>query len=128
MRAEVRYPHESEEFETKEGCSILQVANDEGDREVSISRARVPPGVTTAWHLLRATDERYVVVAGRGRVEIGDLPPNDVAPGVVVRIPRNTPQRITNTGSSDLVFFCVCTPRFRPEYYEDWIPAEAGDE
>ncbi len=112
MRAEVRYPNEDEEFETKECCSILQVANDEGDRDVSISRARVPPGVTTVWHWLRATDERYVVVAGEGSVEIGDLPPTNVAPGCVVRIPRDTAQRITNSGATDSSSFAFARRAF----------------
>ncbi|MGQ0502036.1 MAG: cupin domain-containing protein, partial [Panacagrimonas sp.] len=54
---------------------------------------------------------------------VGDLPPQDVAPGDVVRIPPLCRQRITNTGASDLVFLLVCTPRFLPEAYEDIDPA-----
>jgi hypothetical protein len=26
--------------------------------------------------------------------------------------------RVENVGTSDLLFYCVCTPRFRPEGYE----------
>jgi mannose-6-phosphate isomerase-like protein (cupin superfamily) len=56
-------------------------------------------------------------VEGSGRVEIEGLPPTDVAQGDVVVIPADVPQRISNTGSEDLVFFCICTPRFRQANY-----------
>jgi mannose-6-phosphate isomerase-like protein (cupin superfamily) len=35
-----------------------------------------------------------------------------------VVIPAGTPQQIENTGTTDLVFLCVCSPRFRQEGYE----------
>lgn len=127
MRAEVCFSSEADEFETAERCHILEVANDDGDPSVSISRARVLAGVTTAWHLLHNTEERYIVISGEGTMEMGQLPPVNVTPGAVVRIPRNTAQRITNTGDEDLVFYCVCTPRFRRDCYEECDPAPAPD-
>lgn len=117
MQPELRRADPSQEFETSERCWILEVANDAGDEALSISRARVLPGVTTAWHELRDTDERYVIVGGHGRVEVEGLPSTSVQTGDVVRIPANTPQRVTNTGGDDLVFYCVCTPRFQPHCY-----------
>ena len=105
------------EYLSSEHCFILEVANDPGDPDVSIARARVLPGMTTEWHRVEGIDERYVVVRGRGRVEIGDLPATPVGEGDVVRIPANTPQRITNDSDEDLVFYCVCTPRFVPSAY-----------
>ena len=97
---------------THENCFVLEVANDAGDPDVSIARARVLQGVTTEWHRVKEIDERYVIVSGKGRVEVGDLPPAVVSEGDVVRIPANAPQRITNIGDADLVFLCVCSPRF----------------
>jgi subtilisin family serine protease/mannose-6-phosphate isomerase-like protein (cupin superfamily) len=117
LEAGFRYAEKVVEFETSERCFILEVANDEGDADVSIARARVRPGVTTAWHIVTGTDERYVIVSGQGRAEVGDLAPADVGPGDVVRIPAGARQRITNVGVEDLVFFCVCSPRFRRENY-----------
>jgi mannose-6-phosphate isomerase-like protein (cupin superfamily) len=114
VQAEIRHADPSKEFPTEENCFILEVSNDARDPDVSIARARVRPGVTTAWHRLEGIVERYVIVRGKGRVEIGDLPPTIVGEGDVVRIPPNVPQRITNVGDEDLVFFCVCTPRFMP--------------
>jgi mannose-6-phosphate isomerase-like protein (cupin superfamily) len=117
MDAEIRRANSFIEFDTPEGCAILEVSNDESDSSVSISRARVPRGISTEWHRLRDTDERYIIISGCGRVEVGDLPPAVVGPGDVVRIPANMPQRITNMADEDLVFFCVCTPPFTQAAY-----------
>ena len=57
MRQGVKRAGDATEFETPERCSILEIANDPDD-DVSISRARVRPGITTQWHRLAATDER----------------------------------------------------------------------
>lgn len=107
------------EFYTDERCFIVELSNTPDDPAVSIARARVAPGVTTRWHRVRETAERYVILEGRGRVEIGSLPPQDVGPGDVVLIPPSCPQRIANTGAGDLIFLAVCTPRFTNEAYED---------
>ncbi len=107
------------EFYTSEGCYITEVSNSADDPEVSIARARVEPGVTTRWHRLHNTVERYVIVHGSGRVEIGNLPPTDVREGDVVLIPPMCRQRITNFGSEDLIFLAICTPRFRDQAYEE---------
>jgi mannose-6-phosphate isomerase-like protein (cupin superfamily) len=100
---------------TRERCSIAEVWNDESDPDVSVARSRVAPGVTTELHALDV-DERYVIAAGRGVVEAGELR-EPVGPGDVVVIPAGAPQRVTNDGDDDLVFYCVCTPRFRPHGY-----------
>lgn len=100
-----------------EGCWISEWWNAPDDDTVSIARARVEPGVTTHWHALTDITERYVILAGRGRVEVGRAPPRNVAPGDVVLIPPATAQRIRNTGDGDLVFLAICTPRFRAEAY-----------
>jgi mannose-6-phosphate isomerase-like protein (cupin superfamily) len=105
------------EYLTPEGCWILEVANDADDETASIARARVAPGVATEWHLLDDTAERYLIIQGRGCAEVGDLR-EDVGPGDVVQIPPGVPQRITNIGDEDLIFYCLCTPRFRPENYQ----------
>lgn len=106
------------EFPIAERCAIVEVSNDASDPAVSIARARVEPGVVTAWHRLRGTVERYVILEGRGRVEVGDLPPADVGPGDAVVIPAMCRQRIANAGDGDLVFLAICSPRFVPECYE----------
>lgn len=108
----------AEERPTEERCFILEGWNHASDPAVSIARARVPPGVTTARHALSA-DERYLILSGTGRVEVEDLAPEDVSPGDVVLIPAGKTQRIRNLGRDDLIFLCICTPRFEPGGYRD---------
>ena len=109
----------STEFYIPEGCYIIELSNTPDDPDVSIARARVLPGVTTRWHRLPDTIERYVILEGSGRVSLGDHAARDVGPGDVIRIPALCPQRITNTGQQDLIFLAVCTPRFVAQAYED---------
>ncbi len=108
---------------TAERCAIRELANVADDPDVSIAQARVATGVTTRWHCLRGIAERYVILDGRGRVDVGDLPATDVGPGDVVHIPAGVRQRIANVGERDLVFLAICSPRFVPEAYEDVDPA-----
>ena len=119
MKETVRRHRPKDEYMTGEGCYIIEVSNSPDDPDLSIARARVKPGVTTRWHRLNETIERYVILQGRGRVEIGQMPPTEVAGGDVVLIPQMCPQRITNIGETDLVFLAICTPRFVDEAYED---------
>ena len=112
-------PHNpNSEFFTEELCHITELSNSPNDPEQSIARARVAPGITTCWHALIDTTERYVLISGQGIVEIGDLPPTAMNPLDVAIIPPGTRQRITNSGTTDFVFLAICTPRFRPECYQ----------
>lgn len=119
MHPEIRTVDEDSECYMEEGCHILELSNSPADPDVSVARARVVPGVTTRWHRLNGVAERYVILAGSGRVEVGELPPQEIKPGAVVLIPPGCPQRITNTGSGELVFLAICSPRFTPAVYED---------
>jgi mannose-6-phosphate isomerase-like protein (cupin superfamily) len=106
------------EFMTPERCRILETWNDGSDPAVSVARARVATGVTTQLHRLRGVDERYVILEGTGVMRVGDLAPSAVGPGDVVVIPAGTSQQISNEGNGDLVFYCICTPRFSPDCHE----------
>jgi mannose-6-phosphate isomerase-like protein (cupin superfamily) len=127
MNPAIKRTDTTAEFYSAERCYITELSNTPEDPDVSIARARVKPGVTTRWHRVINTAERYVLLEGRGRVEVGTLPPQEVGPGDVVVIPASCPQRITNTGEGDLVFLAICSPRFRPESYEDIDQSEPGD-
>lgn len=101
---------------TDEHCFITELLNHESQPEVSLARARVEPGVTTRLHQV-AVFEWYVIETGHGLMRIGDEPPFSVGPADTIMIPKHTAQRISNVGSEDLCFLCVCTPRFVPECY-----------
>ncbi len=118
-RAAVRLAADAPERWPSERCFVAEVANVPDDPAASIARARVPPGTTTRWHRLRDTVERYAIESGTGRVEVEGLAPHDVGPGDVVTIPAMAAQRIANTGTDDLVFLAICTPRFEQRAYEE---------
>ena len=107
------------EFYTDEHCHIVELHNTASDTGCSIARARVEPGVATRLHCVQATAERYVILEGEGSVEVNGQSPVTVRPLDVVNIPAGAPQRITNTGAQDLVFLCICTPRFELRNYLD---------
>ena len=119
MKAAIRRQHLGDEFYTAEGCFITEVSNSSDDADASIARARLEAGKTTRWHRLDGIAERYVILQGRGSVEIGDMDATDVAVGDVVLIPPMCRQRITNTGTEELIFLAICTPRFSNGAYED---------
>lgn len=119
MKAEILKYKPDAEFFIDEQCYINELSSTDNDPSLSIARARVKPGVSTHWHSLRGTVERYVVLEGTGRVEVGDLPAQDVSAHDVVIIPVGCRQRITNTGHADLVFLALCSPRFDVACYEE---------
>ncbi len=117
MSDPVHKPGDQREFWIRERCYIREIVNTPDIRDFSIAETRVEQGVTTELHKL-GVKEWYIISRGTGLVEVDGKPGQDVLPGDVVEIPAGTPQRITNTGNADLVFQCVCLPRFTPDCYE----------
>ena len=101
---------------TPEQCYIQE---NWSSKNVSIARARVKAGVTTKAHHLVGVDEIYLVVKGEGKVKIGELEATEVKAGDTVFIPAGVSQRITNRAKSDLIFCCICTPKFTAKCYCD---------
>lgn len=106
------------EYYFEEGCFITENWNYADDAACSIAQARVPPGVHTQPHWLDGIEERYLIVQGQGLVHLGDTPAREVGSGDVVIIPAGVRQSIRNIGPVDLIFYAICTPRFRPEVYQ----------
>jgi len=105
-----------DEFWTPERCFIREIVNTPGIEDFSLAETRVEAGVTTQLHKL-GVNEWYVILCGEGQMEVGGKPPLTVVPGDVVTIPAGTSQRIRNCGNVDLLFQCVCLPRFTPDCY-----------
>ncbi len=112
-------PHPPEEYWFVEGCHILEWHNRAEDPALSVARARVAAGQTTRWHRLQGITERYLILSGRGRVEIEGLAPAEIGEGAVVVIPPGCAQRIACLGDEELVFLAMCTPRFEAQAYVD---------
>jgi mannose-6-phosphate isomerase-like protein (cupin superfamily) len=117
MKPSIKKHEPSAEYYFAEGCFITELSNSTDDLQLSIARARVEPGKTTRWHYLQGITERYVILEGSGRVEVGDLEPQLVHTGDIVIIPPGERQRITNTGKDDLIFLAICSPRFEESQY-----------
>jgi len=115
----IRRAREASEYWFEEGCWITELSNDPNDPQLSVARARVTPGAATRWHALDGLTERYVILTGRGRVELGGESARSVEPGDVVVIAPGQAQRIENLGDDDLIFLALCTPRFREACYRD---------
>ena len=118
MKAGLFRAREADEFTTRERLRILEITTGRDDPALSIARARVAPGGTTELHSLTGVDERYLVVSGRGEM---NLDANDewfeIDPGDVVAIPAGTAQRVRNPHREDLVFYCICSPAFSESCY-----------
>ncbi len=108
---------DTEEFSTNERCHILELLNDDASPQLSLARCRVARGITTQLHALDKTDEIYHIEEGSGIMDDGEGNLIEVKTGDSIQIPENHPQRIRNTGQSDLVFLVICKPRFQPECY-----------
>jgi mannose-6-phosphate isomerase-like protein (cupin superfamily) len=124
MRQKINHLDQDQEFYIEERCHIIELSNSSDDPDCSVARVRVEPGVTTCWHRLAETGERYLIISGEGRVEIGELPAETVKAGDLIVIPPMTPQRIANIGSEDLIFYAICTPRFLVENYQQLESSE----
>jgi mannose-6-phosphate isomerase-like protein (cupin superfamily) len=118
-RSSFLYRRGAVEYFFKEGCFITEWWNRPEDGAVSLARVRVERGKATRRHRLKETVERYLILEGKGRVEIGEETPAEVGPGDVVFIPAGVAQKIENLGEEDLVFLVLCTPRFTEDRYED---------
>lgn len=106
------------EYYTDERCHILEFLNTDAAPDASIARARVEPGVRTKQHRVKDTVERYIIISGQGTACVEGRKPQAVTAGDVVIIPAGLAQSIDNTGADDLVFLCICTPRFEWDNYE----------
>jgi mannose-6-phosphate isomerase-like protein (cupin superfamily) len=105
------------EFPTRERCFIRELVNEADVPGASLAACRVEPGVTTELHRLSVA-EWYLVRRGSGLMEVAGETPFEVGPGDVVPVPAGASQRICNTGREDLLFDCLCVPRFTPDCYE----------
>ncbi len=72
--------------------------------------------MTTQLHSLTGVIERYVLRQGEGILEVDGVK-QKLRVGDQAVIPAGAAQRIENTGSVDLEFYCLCTPRFFPDSY-----------
>lgn len=104
---------ELDSFITKDGSSIRELAGPAWTpvRNQSLAEASVPPGMETAEHYHRTTEELYYFTAGSGRMRLGDEEA-EVGAGDCVVIPPGTVHKLWNPGEEPLVLLCCCAPAY----------------
>ena len=106
----------SKEYFFEEGCHIIELLNAESEESVSFAQARLTPGSRTLLHALDSTVEYYYVTQGCGDAIVNDVN-YSLAKGDLLKIKAGETQNIINTGPDDLIFLCICLPRFQPINY-----------
>ena len=117
MQKIIRSAELTESF-IEENCFIAEILNDSTIPEVSVAKARVLPGTGTELHSLNGTHELYYILSGSGEMEMDGKTQGIVRQGDLVCILKNVPQRIKNPGPEDLIFLCICSPRFVSSNYQ----------
>lgn len=99
--------------DTSEIREILAPANS-SIKNQSLAEARVSPGRSTEEHFHPEAEEIYYVLEGKGKIRIeGDE--NEIGPGDGIAILPGKRHKVWNTGQSDLVFLCCCSPAYADE-------------
>jgi mannose-6-phosphate isomerase-like protein (cupin superfamily) len=101
---------------TRDGSSIRELMHPSvhGNNKQSLAEASVPPGGSTLLHRHRESEELYHIIAGSGRMTLGDEE-FAIVPGDTLLIPPGTAHCLHNTGSEPLRLLCCCSPAYRHE-------------
>jgi mannose-6-phosphate isomerase-like protein (cupin superfamily) len=101
---------------TRDGSSIRELMHPavQGNTNQSLAEACVPVGGATLLHRHSESEELYHVLAGSGRMTLGDEE-FSIAPGDSILIPPGTPHCLRNTGDQPLRLLCCCAPPYRHE-------------
>jgi mannose-6-phosphate isomerase-like protein (cupin superfamily) len=107
---------QQEPFITADGSSIREVAGVPSGNAVqqSLAEATVPVAGETVEHYHPIAEEIYHLLAGSGRLRLGD-DVADVAAGDTIVIPPGVRHKLWNTGTEPLVLLCCCSPPYRHE-------------
>jgi mannose-6-phosphate isomerase-like protein (cupin superfamily) len=113
---EVRSRRDAAPFTTADGSTIrvLLDAAEGGARNQSLAEAALAPGQATERHYHTVSEELYVLLEGRGEMEVeGDR--REVGPGDAILIPPGAWHQIRATGEGELRFLCCCAPPYAHE-------------
>jgi mannose-6-phosphate isomerase-like protein (cupin superfamily) len=104
---------ELESFITADGSSIRELAGPAwtAARRQSLAEATLQRDGETAEHYHPRAEELYYVVAGAGRMRLGDEEA-DIRTGDCVVIAPGTAHKLWNPGPETLVLLCCCAPAY----------------
>lgn len=100
-------------YVTRDGSTVSELMHPEihGNRCQSLAEAVVAPGQQTMTHKHMASEEIYYFTSGSGCMFVGQEH-REVRAGDTVAIPAETYHSVRNTGDTDLVIICACTPPY----------------
>jgi mannose-6-phosphate isomerase-like protein (cupin superfamily) len=100
-------------YRTKDGSEIREFMHPSlhASRAQSLAEATIDPGARTALHRHLRSEELYHVLAGEGRMTLGDAS-FGIAAGDTVCIPPGTPHCVANAGAVPLRLLCCCSPAY----------------
>ncbi len=106
-------------FRASDDTILQEVVHPKNDPVVlpySLAHASLEPGCRSLPHILRKSDELYIIVSGEGLAFLAGEEVKLKA-GDVLLIPAGSEQYVVNTGAAPLRFLCIVSP-----------PWSAGDE
>lgn len=80
----------------------------------SLAQAQLAPGDSSYPHVLTQQSELYIFLQGTAKVFVGEEE-TEAKAGEIVWIPPGVKQWVHNTGTNDLVFFCIVDPPWQKE-------------
>ena len=104
---------EVDEFITADGSTIRELLNHRNSlvRNQSLAEARLSPGCSTTPHHHPLAEEIYYILRGAGAMVVaGDH--QTVRAGDAIAIHPGQRHTITNIGTDELVFLCMCSPGY----------------
>jgi mannose-6-phosphate isomerase-like protein (cupin superfamily) len=116
-RVQIRSRDDATPFTTADGSTIRVLLDAElgGARNQSLAEASLEPGQATERHYHARAEELYVLLDGRGEMEV-DGARGAVGPGDAVLIPPGAWHQIRASEQEPLRFLCCCAP---PYLHED---------
>jgi quercetin dioxygenase-like cupin family protein len=85
-----------------------------GSKNLAITWVEGDPGSMQAVHEHPDNEQIYVIIRGRGQMQVGDET-KEVAEGTLVFIPPGAAHAIKNTSDEPLVFVSATSPPFDPK-------------
>ena len=100
-------------YTTKDGAIIRELMHPDvhGNTNQSLAEATVPAATATILHQHRSSEEIYHIIAGRGRMILGEEI-FEVKVGDTICIPPGTLHQLENTGRTELRLLCCCAPPY----------------
>ena len=104
---------EVEPYQTKDRSEIRELMHPDvhGNQQQSLAQASVPVGAKTLLHRHAITEELYFIQSGYGQMTLGDQT-FAVESGDTICIPLGTAHCIENSGETELLLLCCCSPAY----------------